>query len=412
MPINQTSLVNQIQSLSPGLARYRDRQRRELPQAVEQYRQATRENWPNLQQLARARQAAALPVEALHFHRNLAGMESPASFVVVATDGSAIPPDRHGGMAFCYVLNISEIALGYGEQYLAHIEPSTRFYLDGVRVALPASDASLAGPENGETEEKVDPQTGEILSADATTASDAAFTAMAGDPESDEEGQGSALMLDARMSVEELVVALRLAKEFGATTALRDGPLTLWASSILNTKEGKALTTRYLGLVDRFTQAGVPVIGYTSNPRSDVVITALRSMLGNEEAYRGLVDAELFWQVLQLGECSPVFRHSARHPKDTALTEKIYFMYLRTEDEIARLEFSKDWLGTLELNAALSIVWQQIRLGQGYPVALMEAHECAVLRGSDREVLRVLLEDYGLTGQESQKGLSKRLRGI
>jgi hypothetical protein len=216
--------------------------------------------------------------------------------------------------------------------------------------------------------------------------------------------------MEVQGSVDELVVALRLATEYRATFALRDGPLTLWASTILNSREGKALTTKYLDLLDQFTHLGIPVVGYTSNTHSDVVITALRQM--SKRAYRGIVDAALFWEILAPGECSPAFRHSPRHPKDTALTEQICFMYLKTEDEIVRLEFDHSFLDTTALATALNLIGRQINLGQGYPVALMEAHESAVLRGGDREILRLLLQDYGLLNQESQKGVSKRLRGV
>ncbi len=385
MPINQNDLVSQIQIQAGTLQRLRQQQQEELPLAVKQYRETKRENWLSLEQLARGKQAAALPVEALDLRHTIA--TAPDSYLIVATDGSAIPPDRHGGMAFCQVINIGEVALGYGQRLLAHIDSTTQLYLNGVTKSTREADTPAT---------------------ELTAATDLTI----GDEDSDEEGQGQLLMLDAQMSVDELRVALRLVNQYQATLSLRDGPLTLWASSILNSQEGKALTAQYLALLNQFTTQGIPVIGYTSNPRSDVVITALRFMSRRNRAYQGLVDADLFWQLLAVGEASPAFRHSARHPKDTALTEQIYFMYLKTETELVRLEFSREWLAKPELDQALAIIWNQLTLGQGYPVALMEAHESAVLRGADREMLRILLEDYQLVTQESQKGLSKRLRGV
>lgn len=371
MPINPNSLVSQLERQAPHLQQIRRQQQEELPQALAQYRATRREDWLTLEELARGKQAGALPVEELDSRPALDA--APSSYIVVATDGSAIPPDRHGGMAFCHVINIGEVALGYGDFHKAHIESDTRLYLvggGGKEAAIP-----------GEDEE-----------------------------DADSEINAQLLMMDVQLSVDELAVALELADEHKATVVLRDGPLTLWASSILNNKEGRALTGRYLQLLDQFTERNIPVVGYTSNSRSDAVVTALR-MMGHRR-YRGLLDGDLFWQLLAPGECSPAFRHSARHPKDAALTEQIYFRYFRTEDELVRLEFSRDFLGTPELDIALSIIWKQVQLGQGYPVALMEAHESAVLRSADRELLRVMLESYGLVTKESQKGLSKRLRGI
>ncbi len=379
MPLNEQSLLNQIQKRAGSLQTFRDNQDRDLPLAIEQYRQQTRAGWLSLEELARAKQVAALPVEELTVCRQISRLALPdeGSYVVVATDGSIIPPDRHGGLAFCQVLNVGEVVLGYGQRQMAHIDADTRLYLNGIEVS-PAAEKS----ESAESEADYE----------------------------DDNASSQALLLEAEMSVAELEVALRLAGDYWATLALRDGPLTLWTSSILNSKEGRAITGRYLALVGKFAERGIPIIGYTSNTRSDVVMTALRVM--GRQPYRGLLDANLFGAILAAGECSPVFRHSARHPKDAALTEQIRFMYLNTGDEIVRLEFSQDFVDTPQLETALSIIWQQVQLGLGYPTVLMEAHESAVLRQYDRELLFAAMESYGLVGQQSQKGLSKRLRNV
>src|SRR5690348_5027889 len=110
MPLNERNLIDQISRNAQAFEKLRQFQDEALPQAIEQYRNSTRAGWLSLEELASARQAAALPVEELHNHRQLAQFVLPEgnSYVVVATDGSIIPPDRHGGMAFCQVLNISE----------------------------------------------------------------------------------------------------------------------------------------------------------------------------------------------------------------------------------------------------------------------------------------------------------------
>jgi NurA domain len=359
MPINPQNLINEIERQAEKLRRRAERQAQELPLAIEQYLAARNDTWLTLEQLSRGQQAGAMPVEELHQPRAINAC--PESYTVVATDGSAIPPDRHGGMAFCQVQNMGLIMLSYGKQPQAVLDSDTRFYL----------------LENeGEHDNN-------------TTASQ---------------------MLEARGSVEELLALLELAGKYHATVALRDGPLTLWASSILNSPAGKQLTADYLEKIKEFGKIGVPVIGYTSNSRSDAVITALREM--SNRSYQGLLDADLFRQILQPGEYTAAFRNSPRHPKDAALTEEVFFMYLKTDYEMVRLEFSHAFLGSPPLQTALAIILRQADLGQGYPVALMEAHEQAVLRGDDRTLLRILLEEQGLLTVESEKGRSKRLRGI
>ena len=61
-----------------------------------------------------------------------------------------------------------------------------------------------------------------------------------------------------------------------------------------------------------------------------------------------------------------------------------------------------------------SLVVEQCRRGHGYPVALMEAHELAVVRGADRrffvqQVERTLQTEM-LPVYSSEKDRSKRLR--
>ena len=64
------------------------------------------------------------------------------------------------------------------------------------------------------------------------------------------------------------------------------------------------------------------------------------------------------------------------------------------------------------LAAPIRMLVQQCQLGFGYPVAISEAHEQAVITGHDREEFRrltlMLLEQRGLPTPESAKATSKR----
>jgi len=68
------------------------------------------------------------------------------------------------------------------------------------------------------------------------------------------------------------------------------------------------------------------------------------------------------------------------------------------------------------LNLAHSLVSDQCRRGQGYPVALSEAHEQAVVTTADRENFWQLVEssllDEHLPTPTSAKSRSKRTRWI
>jgi len=68
------------------------------------------------------------------------------------------------------------------------------------------------------------------------------------------------------------------------------------------------------------------------------------------------------------------------------------------------------------LNLTHSLVLDQCRRGQGYPVALAEAHEQAVVTGVDRETFWQLVEsslvDEHLPTPTSAKSQSKRTRWV
>ena len=95
----------------------------------------------------------------------------------------------------------------------------------------------------------------------------------------------------------------------------------------------------------------------------------------------------------------------------------VAFFYLRTEEEIGRVEIP-DWVAADEALLALahSLVVEQCRLGPGYPVALKEAHEQAVVTGADRqyfiELVEAALTDNSLPVYSSEKNISKRFRWL
>jgi NurA-like 5'-3' nuclease len=103
--------------------------------------------------------------------------------------------------------------------------------------------------------------------------------------------------------------------------------------------------------------------------------------------------------------------------KDYYGDHKVYFFYLRVGDEIARIEIPQ-WVAENEalLNLTHSLVFDQCRRGHGYPVALSEAHEQAVVTGADRDNFRELVESTLTEGHlpvaSSGKSLSKRTRWV
>ena len=97
--------------------------------------------------------------------------------------------------------------------------------------------------------------------------------------------------------------------------------------------------------------------------------------------------------------------------------QDIHFFYVHAGEEIGRVEVPS-WVADDQalLELTHSMVVDQCRRGPGYPVALMEADEQAVVSGSDRQNFTRLV-DQALYSQKmpvytSQKNESKRRRWV
>ena len=131
----------------------------------------------------------------------------------------------------------------------------------------------------------------------------------------------------------------------------------------------------------------------------------------------GFDDREVLELMLEPGHRSPLYRSShlaSRFALGLAAGQEwSHFYYLNGGAEIARVKVP-DWLADdpelLAVSHAMMV--KQCQLGLGYPVAISEAHEQAVITGHDREEFRrmtlMLLEQRGLPTPESAKSFSKR----
>jgi NurA-like 5'-3' nuclease len=131
----------------------------------------------------------------------------------------------------------------------------------------------------------------------------------------------------------------------------------------------------------------------------------------------GVQDRELFINLLGQGERSALFISQSSIVQKRYGEHKVYFFYLRVDDEIARVEIPR-WVATDEslLNLAHNLALDQCRRGHGYPVALTEAHEQAVVTGADREqfwqLVESLLVEEKMPTPTSAKSQSKRTRWV
>ena len=400
-----------------------------LPRVVET---AQRERKRGTQRLARARAAleAAADVDAIAARVKEADtswllavpLEPPATrhrepepgpYTVLAVDGSHADLDRFAATA-CAIINLGGWRIRYGAE--AEAEPLSK-------LALLAGDDLAFGDRD-----------------------DASRTDFArGAP------------LGSLRTAEELRFLAEQAREALADTSnhplvgLVDGNLVLWSL----TANGSEVRRRILddGILQalddlRALTERLPLTfaGYISRPGSTEVVNMLRVQPG--VCYRpegqavdcgrceqrsadgarpcdsvAVTDTWLFERILRPGERSAAFRSVTKN--HNAIQRTAYeprghepaFCYLHTGDEVARLEFPA-WLATQpdKLDLLHGAVLDQCRRNGGYPVALQEAHERAVLTTGDRMAFATLveraLEAEGIVAGMAGKQMSKRVRGL
>ena len=342
-----------------------------------------------------------LPGIAGHPGEAISAPDAYPDFTVVSADGSHIDADRHLP-ARCYVINTGVAILVYGASPSAHLYNTPRLYA---------------------TEQEM----------------------MVTSPDGTQEQQIEGAVLGAKRSVEEiraLTKEIRSTPSNTPTLGLLDGTLTLIGLASQGyhdfvrkelVEEGFALALEEIG--DLHRERKLAVASYVSLPNHAEVIRALRlttceyevDSLSRTCGYKGsvrascgsctggILDRDLYAQLLLPGQRSMVFEATYPVIKNHYRGMSIGFFYLNAGEEIARVEIPS-WVAEdpESVNIVHSIVLDQCRRGHGYPVALMEAHEQAVINGSDRRIFEDLLQQvlysHSLPTYTSEKQRSKRLR--
>jgi hypothetical protein len=312
----------------------------------------------------------------------------PDTATVVAADGSQIMPSHHEVVP-AFLLNIATVVLNYGNGGgAAFTSTPSLFY----------RDEDLYLDYGGERVQV----TGDLLSMRRTL-----------------------------MEFSSLIDQAITARNGGnAVCALSDGSLILWQLEGRPPDYQESVLTDFLACLERGNQQGIPVIGYISRPRSRDVVNALRVGLCPEDVpnydhcpyernerppcaqIEGLTDRRLFAGLLKAGERSQVFGSSSRILSRYG-AHRIGFFYLHVGSEIVRIELPQ-WVGTdpALLDLVHALAYDQAQKGMGYPVALAEAHQQAVVRGAERDLfydmVSAVFRQRGAPLTVSPKALRKR----
>jgi hypothetical protein len=312
----------------------------------------------------------------------------PEPLTLVAVDGSQVYPDTHAASLF-YALNIGYFILrGKTGGTDADSEPSIVFEDDSLYV------------------------NGALISR---------------------------VILNARRTVEEMVVLQRLAARERAAdgappvVALADGGLALRIDEkSFPPAERKALQERFFMAVDRLAEDGIPPAGYIARPGGSPVLSLLKLALDPDpepsvehlrasKQFRGLTDSALYEQILGPGERSPVFEfasywntfYSDRAQRTGLPSHSVHFFYLNVGVRypvIARVEIP-GWVAeqpALVDRVHATLVEQSgITLNDPYPYALIRADEEAFVSGEEKayleEQMAVALIRDGLRVNRSEK---------
>jgi hypothetical protein len=334
--------------------------------------------------------SVALPIEPLNTRVRIA--TAPKSHSVFATDGSQIAPSHHE-IAYCYLINIGRIMLHYGQ----NLHP----LLDSIPEVYYRREDLYASKQWGiRTEEWMGYRRG---------------------------------VLEAQYLAE---MACRWVRPPGPHTdpnlAMVDGSLIYWFLESLPQEARDQILLPLLAAWEQLKIARIPLLGYLSASRSSEAMNFLRLQACNYETpncglhcsgleqdttpcqlFEPLRDATFWSYLLEPGQRSPLWQSSARILDLYSTDQRIYFCYVNVGTEIARVEVPA-WVveDSSLLEQSLSIMLAQVNKGYGYPVAIAEAHNQAVVRGGDRarffalleqQMLKTGLQNVGTSYKEARK---------
>ncbi|PZV07727.1 MAG: nuclease [Leptolyngbya sp.] len=364
---------------------------------------------------------AATPIEPLNLRVSIP--TAPAAHTVIATDGSQIAPSHHE-IAYCYLINIGRIVLHYGQ--------SRHPLLDSLpEVFYRPEDLYLSRQWGIRTEEWMGYR---------RTVSEAIAIAELGQHVKESSELRSRSVSEGVMPNVELQNSPLATRHSPLATpptlAMVDGSLIYWFLEQLPNEARNTILQPILAAWEQLRQAKVPLVGYLSASRSGEAVNFLRlpacpfevpdcmthcsgkNDVGQKDhapcqVLEPLKDPAMWAMQLQPGQRSPIWRSSASILDLYGDQHRVYFCYVHVGTEVARVEFP-GWVladRTL-LDDALSLVLAQVQKGYGYPVALAEAHNQAVVRGGDRtrffalleqQMIRAGLQNVGVSYKEARK---------
>ncbi|MGD2183542.1 DNA double-strand break repair nuclease NurA [Lusitaniella coriacea] len=333
--------------------------------------------------------ANATPIEPLNTRIEIT--PTPTQHTVFATDGSQISPSHHE-IAYCYLINIGRVMLHYGQSLHPLLDNLPEIYYK---------------PEDLYISKQWGIRTDEWMGHCRTVSEAKALAEM----------------------------ACQWVKPPGAhyltpNLAMVDGSLIYWFLEGMPTEARDRLLLPILDAWEELRQTKIPLIGYLSVARSSEATNFLRLQACRYDTPDCLThcanldrlpcqivdplrDTTLWGNLLQPGQRGTLWRSSAKILDLYPESLRTHFCYVHVGEEIARIEVPQWVIEDADLfNQSLSIVLGQVYKGYGYPVALAESHNQAVVRSRDRahffalleqQMIRAGLRNVGTSYKEARK---------
>jgi hypothetical protein len=379
--LDLTKLARQMQGLSQHLSSEVAESNRRLELAKQNLKQAfefqqelivRQEKWKD-----RILFANATPIEPLETCIDIP--IPPKVHTVIATDGSQIAPNHHE-IAYCYLINIGRVVLHYGQNLHPLLDSLPEvFYLP--------EDLYVSRQWGIRTEE----------------------------------------WMSYRRTASETTVLAELAcsvKTEAPALAMVDGSLIYWFLEQLPMDARDRILPPILKAWQQMHEAQIPIMGYLSASRNIDSMNFLRLLACTHpepdcithcpnqleyvpcKIFDSLRDTSLWASQLQPGQRGPLWRSNNRILELYA-DQIIYFCHVHVGTEIARVEVPA-WVAenTTIFDQALGLMLAQVQKGYGYPVAIAEAHNQAVVKGGDRSHFFALLERQMIKAGIKNVGIS------
>lgn len=266
-------------------------------------------------------------------------------YAVCGIDGSQIYPDRHEGFAE-YLINIGTAYFRYA--HVSHAELKNKPYL-------------FSGFESGTTATLVTPE-----------------------------------FVNGQRTYYELKHATEVARYHELPIIMFDGALMFWHLQTPAMQE--RFLVDYVAYLALLHTQDTKYLGYISASHSREIVTLLEQaapLMDSAVVFDHLVDTDIMEFFLKPGEFTQVFSPLSDLSNAYPAPLRPCFMYLHVGNEIARIElptYIADRPDTVTYLA--TSVLDQVAKGNGYPVALSEAHEQAVVKAADRDFFYQMLQTH------------------